>query len=91
VVRDRNRITGGGVSAGIDFAFTLVAELRGRDAAERIALMLEYAPAPPFRTGSPAEAPPALVGAVRGDRARMQQERRTLVDEAIRRRGLEAS
>ena len=88
VVRDRNRITGGGVTAGIDFALTLVSELRGRDVAERIALMLEYAPAPPFRAGSPAEAPPALVGAVRSDRARVQQERRTLVQEVVHRRGL---
>jgi cyclohexyl-isocyanide hydratase len=47
VVRDRNRITGGGVTAGIDFALTLVSELRGRDVAERIAVILEYALAPP--------------------------------------------
>ena len=90
MVRDRNRITGGGITAGIDFALTLVAELRGRDVAERIALMLEYSPAPPFRAGTPAEAPRALVGAVRTDRAAVQQERRTLVHEAVRRRGLEA-
>lgn len=88
VVRDRNRITAGGVTAGIDFALTLVAEMRGREVAERIALMLEYAPVPPFRSGSPAEAGPAVVGAVRGDRARVQQERRTLVQEAVHRRGL---
>src|SRR5215470_2128658 len=56
VVRDRNRITGGGVTAGIDFALSVVAELRGQIAAERVALMLEYAPAPPFRAGTPAEA-----------------------------------
>jgi cyclohexyl-isocyanide hydratase len=91
VVRDRNRITGGGVTAGIDFALTLLAELRGREVAERISLMLEYAPAPPFRAGLPAEAPPALVGAVRSDRAAVQQDRTTLVHEAVRRRGLQAS
>jgi cyclohexyl-isocyanide hydratase len=89
VVRDRNRITGGGVTAGLDFALTLVAELRGREVAERIALMLEYAPAPPFRTGWPAEAPPTLLVAVRTDRARVQQDRRTLIQEAVRRSGLE--
>ena len=88
VVRDRNRITGGGVTAGIDFALSLVAEMRGRDVAERIALMLEYAPAPPFRSGSPAEAGPGVVQIVRGDRARVQQERRALVQEAVHRRGL---
>jgi cyclohexyl-isocyanide hydratase len=88
VVRDRNRITGGGVTAGIDFALTLVAEIRGRGVAERITLMLEYTPAPPFRSGLPGEAGPALVGAVRSDRARVQQERRTLVEEAVHRRAL---
>lgn len=45
---DRNRITGGGVTAGIDFGLTLAAVLRGKDAAELISLILEYAPEPPF-------------------------------------------
>jgi cyclohexyl-isocyanide hydratase len=85
-VRDRNRITGGGVTAGIDFALSLIAELRGREVAERIALMVEYAPGPPFRTGSPREAPAGHVDAVRTDRARVQQERRTLVRDAVQRR-----
>ena len=88
VVRDRNRVTGGGVTAGIDFALALVAELRGREVAERIALIVEYAPAPPFRTGSPREAPPGHVQAVRSERARVQQERRTLVRDAVHRRAL---
>jgi cyclohexyl-isocyanide hydratase len=86
VVQDGNVITGGGVTAGIDFALSLVAELRGREVAERIALMVEYAPAPPFRTGSPREAPAGHVDAVRTDRARVQQERRTLVRDAVQRR-----
>ncbi len=86
VVRDRNRITGGGVTAGIDFALSLVAELRGREVAERIALMVEYAPAPPFWNGSPREAPAGHVHAVRSDRARVQQERKTLVRDAVQRR-----
>jgi cyclohexyl-isocyanide hydratase len=88
VVRDRNRITGGGVTAGIDFAFTAVAELHGRDAAERIALMLEYDPAPPFTGGSPRSADRAVVDAVRTERTRVQQERRTLVRDAAQRRRL---
>src|SRR5215470_16396604 len=67
VVRDRNRITGGGVTAGLDFALSLVAELRGREVAERIVLMVEYSPAPPFRTGTPREAPAALVQGVRSE------------------------
>jgi cyclohexyl-isocyanide hydratase len=88
VVRDRNRITGGGVTAGIDFALTAVAELHGREAAERIALMLEYDPAPPFTGGSPRSADRAVVDAVRTERTRVQQERRTLVRDAAQRRRL---
>ena len=54
---DRNRITGGGVTAGIDFALTLAAILTSRETAEMIQLMLEYNPAPPFDAGSPETAP----------------------------------
>ncbi|HZR85394.1 MAG TPA: DJ-1/PfpI family protein [Bradyrhizobium sp.] len=54
---DRNRITGGGVTAGIDFALTLVAQLVDRKTAEAIQLRLEYNPAPPFNAGSPETAP----------------------------------
>jgi cyclohexyl-isocyanide hydratase len=57
VVRDGNIITGGGVTAGMDFALTLVAELRGEDVAQSIQLALEYAPAPPFSAGRPETAP----------------------------------
>jgi cyclohexyl-isocyanide hydratase len=55
---DRNRITGGGVTAGIDFALTLVSILANRKTAEAIQLGLEYNPAPPFNAGSPDTAPP---------------------------------
>lgn len=58
---DRNRITGGGVTAGIDFALTLVAMLVDRPTAEAIQLRLEYNPAPPFASGSPDTAPPEIV------------------------------
>jgi cyclohexyl-isocyanide hydratase len=54
---DRNRVTGGGVTAGIDFALTLVSDLIDRKAAEMIQLRLEYNPAPPFNAGSPDTAP----------------------------------
>ena len=54
---DRNRITGGGVTAGIDFALTLVSMLVNRTTAEAIQLRLEYNPAPPFNAGSPDTAP----------------------------------
>jgi cyclohexyl-isocyanide hydratase len=57
VVIDRNRITGGGVTAGIDFALTLLARIGGETLAREVALQIEYAPAPPF-PGSPAEADP---------------------------------
>jgi cyclohexyl-isocyanide hydratase len=65
VVVDRNRITGGGVTAGIDFGLTLASELAGSEIAQGIQLGLEYDPAPPFRSGHPDVADPALVAAVR--------------------------
>ncbi|QND53137.1 DJ-1/PfpI family protein [Phyllobacterium sp. 628] len=65
VVRDGNILTGGGVTAGIDFVLTLIAELQGDDVAQRIQLMLEYAPAPPFSSGRPDTAPQAIVDVVR--------------------------
>ncbi len=61
VVRDRNRISGGGVTAGIDFAFALAAELAGEEAARTIQLALEYDPHPPFDSGSPEKAGGARV------------------------------
>jgi len=57
VVRDRNRITGAGVTAGLDFGLTMVAELRGRTYAECCQLMSEYDPNPPFHSGSIKTAP----------------------------------
>ncbi|MDE1186621.1 MAG: DJ-1/PfpI family protein [Pantoea sp.] len=56
VVRDRNRITGAGVTSGIDFALTVAEELLGRAVAENIQLQMEYDPAPPFHSGSPRSA-----------------------------------
>jgi cyclohexyl-isocyanide hydratase len=53
VVRDRNRVTGGGVTAGIDFALTLAAEVAGEPVAKAIQLAMEYNPAPPFVGGHP--------------------------------------
>jgi cyclohexyl-isocyanide hydratase len=61
VVVDRNRITGGGVTAGIDFGLVLLAKLRGDDAAKLTQLAMEYDPAPPFNSGSPKTAEPAIV------------------------------
>ena len=57
VVRDRNRITGGGVTAGIDFGLQLVGQLRDREYAEGVQLLAEYAPEPPYDAGTPKRAP----------------------------------
>ncbi len=61
VVRDGKLITGAGVSAGMDFGATLVAEMHGQRIAEAGILMAEYAPEPPFPTGCVEQAPPDLV------------------------------
>jgi cyclohexyl-isocyanide hydratase len=65
VVRDGNIITGGGVTAGIDMALTVVAEIAGTDFAEVVQLAIEYAPAPPFDAGRPERARPEIVAAAR--------------------------
>jgi cyclohexyl-isocyanide hydratase len=57
IVVDRNRITGGGVTAGIDLGLQIVAMLRNEDFAKAVQLYLEYAPAPPFDSGTPEKAP----------------------------------
>jgi cyclohexyl-isocyanide hydratase len=56
VVFDRNRVTGGGVTAGIDFALALVAKIQGEDYAKAVQLGLEYDPHPPFDSGTPDKA-----------------------------------
>jgi cyclohexyl-isocyanide hydratase len=73
---DRNRVTGGGVTAGIDFALTLVSILVDRPTAEAIQLRLEYNPAPPFSSGSPDTAPPEIVARLR-ERIAPNQARRS--------------
>jgi cyclohexyl-isocyanide hydratase len=55
-VFDRNRVTGGGVTAGIDFALALTAAIRGEDHAKFVQLSIEYDPAPPFDSGTPDKA-----------------------------------
>ena len=60
VVRDGNFFTGGGVTAGIDFALTIAAEVAGLDVAQSIQLGIEYDPSPPFTAGNPDVAPPAV-------------------------------
>ncbi|MEG4108351.1 DJ-1/PfpI family protein [Microcoleus sp. S13_C5] len=65
VVVDRNRITGGGVTAGIDFGLVVVGKLCGEETAKMIQLLLEYNPAPPFNAGSPESAGEVLVEQVK--------------------------
>ena len=87
VVRDRNRITGAGVTAGIDFGLALAAELFGPATAQRIQLAIEYAPAPPFDSGSPDTAPDDIRDALRRDSREALDRRRALVEAAARRLG----
>ena len=65
VVRDGNIITGGGVTAGMDFALVVAAELAGARFAQGLQLGLEYAPAPPFDAGRPETAPPDVLADVK--------------------------
>ena len=78
VVRDGNVITAGGVTAGIDFALTIIAELCGIEAAQACQLQLEYAPAPPFDAGTPETAPEAVVARLRARGAAVRREREAL-------------
>ncbi|HEX3593998.1 MAG TPA: DJ-1/PfpI family protein [Polyangiaceae bacterium] len=85
VVRDRNRISGGGVTAGIDFALTLAAELADEETARLIQLSIEYDPAPPFSCGSPEGAGPDRVARFRREIQPQYERRRSLVEEAAAR------
>jgi len=82
VVHDGNLMTGGGVTAGIDFGLTLAAELIGQDEAQAIQLQLEYAPAPPFNAGTPDTAPPAIVELVQKRSVHLLAKREEIVARA---------
>jgi len=84
---DRNRVTGGGVTAGIDFALTLVSLLLDRRAAEAIQLRLEYNPSPPFNAGSPDTAPPEVLAFMKEKIASSQARRSELIGQAAARLG----
>jgi transcriptional regulator GlxA family with amidase domain len=85
VVRDGNVITGGGVTAGIDFALTLVSLLHDQKTAEAIQLRLEYNPAPPFNSGSPDTAPPEVLAIMKDRIAPAQIRRGEMIDRAAAR------
>ena len=76
VVRDGDIITGGGVTAGIDFALAVAAELAGAEFAQALQLGIEYAPAPPFNAGRPETAPAAVLAAVEARMAEIMPARR---------------
>lgn len=84
VVVDRNRITGGGVTAGIDIALTIAEHIAGRAAAEEIQLWLEYDPQPPFTAGHPRVAPRELVEKTRAKLSGRLAERRAQLERVSR-------
>ena len=83
VVIDRNRITGGGVTAGIDFGLSIVAKLFGEAVAKEVQLMLEYDPAPPYNSGSPKTADKMVVDEVVKARKDIQNEREALIKKML--------
>jgi cyclohexyl-isocyanide hydratase len=83
VVRDGNLITAGGVTAGIDFGLAVVAELADQAQAEAIQLALEYAPQPPFRAGTPEEAPAAVLATVRKQMAPTRAAREAIIGKLV--------
>ena len=82
VVRDGNLITGGVVTAGIDFALTGVVDLAGHEASETIQFALEYAPAPPFEAGQPETAPRAVLAQLQDCNAAALTRRRAVGEAA---------
>lgn len=82
VVIDRNRITGAGVTSGIDFALTLAACLFGEERAKRAQLAMEYDPKPPFVGGTPASASPELAVSLRTANVAFQKEREVVARRA---------
>lgn len=82
VVVDGKFISGGGVTAGIDFGLTVVAEIFGDDQAKAIQLGIEYAPQPPFDAGSPEAAGPEVETAAREAAKGRQAEREAAVHQA---------
>jgi cyclohexyl-isocyanide hydratase len=85
VVRDGNVITGGGVTAGLDFALVVIAEIFGRDVAESVQLRMEYAPAPPFDAGRPEGLPAEMVARVRSGMSALLDADKAAVEEAAHR------
>jgi cyclohexyl-isocyanide hydratase len=87
VVQDRNRITGAGVSAGIDFALSLAAKLFDQNTAEAIQLMMEYQPQVPFQSGHPDTATAGVIAQVQAAAAPYQRERERIVKQVLEQHG----
>jgi cyclohexyl-isocyanide hydratase len=85
VVRDGNLFTGGGVTAGIDFALTVLAEVAGDEFAQSVQLSIEYAPAPPFNSGRPELAPPHILASTQQRYDRVRSVRDAAVQRAAAR------
>jgi cyclohexyl-isocyanide hydratase len=85
VVRDGDIFTGGGVTAGIDFALVVAAELAGAEFAQGLQLGIEYAPAPPFNAGRPETAPPEVLAVAEARMAKMMPSRQAGVEAAAAR------
>ena len=82
VVIDGKFITGSGVTAGIDFALAVVAQVCGIETAEAIQLGVEYDPHPPFESGTPEQAKPAIVERVKQNAEPVMQAREAAVGRA---------
>ena len=83
VIKDGNVITAGGVTSGIDFGLTVVAEIAGETTAQAIQLGIEYDPAPPFDSGHPDRAPVAVRSAVAGRYEKANSALRTTIEQAV--------
>lgn len=88
VVRDRNRLTGAGTTAGLDFGLTLAALLRGQRRAEDVQLILEYAPEPPLHAGTPNQVSPERLAEARSRRVWMDGKAREAAEAAGKRLGV---
>lgn len=84
VVIDRNRVTGAGVTAGIDFGLSMVAMMRDREYAETVQLLAEYAPEPPFNAGTPETAPAAAVEMMKGMFAGFTEQASALLTSGVK-------
>jgi transcriptional regulator GlxA family with amidase domain len=85
VVRDGNVITGGGVTAGIDMALAVMAEIAGDDYAQSVQLSIEYAPAPPFNAGRPELVPAHILAGTQQRYERVRSARDAAVERAAAR------